>query len=99
MKIKELPDAEKPRERLAFYGPSSLTDSQILAVLLRNGYHEKNVTATYLHGPLLSKNPKLADSIISYCMTRKLGTKYTPAPINAKLENECREVLLKRLLG
>lgn len=43
MKIKELPDAEKPRERLAFYGPSSLTDSQILAVLLRNGYHEKNV--------------------------------------------------------
>lgn len=63
------------------------------------GYHEKNVTATYLHGPLLSKNPKLADSIISYCMTRKLGTKYTPAPINDKLENECREVLLKRLLG
>lgn len=62
------------------------------------GYSEKNVTATYLHGPLLSKNPKLADHIISYCMERKLGEKYSPAPINDKLENECREVLFKRLL-
>ena len=62
------------------------------------GYTEKNVTATYLHGPLLSKNPKLADHIISYCMTRKTGSAYTPAPINDKLEDECRKVLLERLL-
>ncbi|MCR5540476.1 MAG: glutamine amidotransferase [Ruminococcus sp.] len=62
------------------------------------GYTEKNVTATYLHGPLLSKNPKLADHIISYCMTRKTGSTYTPAPINDKLEDECRKVLLERLL-
>ena len=63
------------------------------------GYIEKNVTATYLHGPLLSKNPKLADSIINYCMTRKTGTEYTAEPIDDRLENECREVLFKRLLG
>lgn len=63
------------------------------------GYMEKNVTATYLHGPLLSKNPKLADHIISYCMTRKLGEKYVPRPVNDKLENECREQLFSRLLG
>ncbi len=62
------------------------------------GYTEKNVTATYLHGPLLSKNPRLADHIISYCMTRKTGKTYTPAPINDKLEAECRKVLLERLL-
>ena len=62
------------------------------------GYTEKNVTATYLHGPLLSKNPKLADHIISYAMTRKTGTPYTPQPINDDLENDCRRVMLKRLL-
>ncbi|MBR1864668.1 MAG: glutamine amidotransferase [Ruminococcus sp.] len=62
------------------------------------GYSEENVTATYLHGPLLSKNPRLADKIIAYCMTRKTGKEYVPAPINDKLETECRKVLLERLL-
>lgn len=63
------------------------------------GYFEKNVVATYLHGPLLSKNPKLADHIINYAMTRKLGKPYEAEPINDKLEEECRQVLFKRLLG
>ncbi len=62
------------------------------------GYFEKNVTATYLHGPLLAKNPRLADHIISYCMSRKTGKKYIPAPINDDLENQCRKQLLSRLL-
>lgn len=62
------------------------------------GYTEKNVTATYLHGPLLSKNPRLADHIISYCMERKTGEKYVSAPINDKLEDDCRRQLLERLL-
>ena len=42
-KMKELPDNERPRERLISYGASSLSDSQLLAILLRNGYHDKNV--------------------------------------------------------
>lgn len=62
------------------------------------GYTEKSVTATYLHGPLLSKNPRLADHIISYCVERQTGQPYTPAAINDKLESECRKVLLERLL-
>lgn len=63
------------------------------------GYTEKNVTATYLHGPLLSKNPRLADHIISYCMERRTGEQYVPATINDRLEEECRVQLLDRLLG
>lgn len=63
------------------------------------GYCEENVTATYLHGPLLAKNPKMADHIISYCMTRKTGEQYSPAPINDKLEEKCRKVMLGRLLN
>lgn len=62
------------------------------------GYIEKNVVATYLHGPLLSKNPKLCDYIINYVMTRKTGKKYQAAPINDRLEQECREQLFARLL-
>lgn len=42
-KFKELPDDEKPRERLRLYGASSLSDSQLLAIVLRNGCHDKNV--------------------------------------------------------
>lgn len=63
------------------------------------GYHEKNVIATYLHGPLLSKNPQVADYIISYCLSRKSGEKVTLEPLDDSLENKCREVLFKRFLS
>ncbi|MBR4554153.1 MAG: glutamine amidotransferase [Ruminococcus sp.] len=62
------------------------------------GYREKNVIATYLHGPLLSKNPVLADSIISYCLSRQTGSKVTLTPLDDELEEKCREVMLGRLL-
>jgi CobQ-like glutamine amidotransferase family enzyme len=35
------------------------------------GFFIKNVIATYLHGPLLSKNPKITDYIIKYSLDRK----------------------------
>ncbi len=60
------------------------------------GYFEKNVIATYLHGPLLSKNPKVSDYIISYCLSR--GGNIRPLePLNDTLEEKCREVMLERL--
>lgn len=62
------------------------------------GYFEKNVIATYLHGPLLSKNPEVADYIIEYCINRSSDDNIKLAKINDDLENRCREVLLKRLL-
>lgn len=62
------------------------------------GYFEKNVIATYLHGPLLSKNPDVADYIIEYCINRSSDDNIKLAKINDDLENSCREVLLKRLL-
>ena len=59
---------------------------------------EKNVIATYLHGPLLSKNPKVADYIISYTMSRKTGSVFVPQPVNDKFEEECRKQLFERIL-
>ena len=35
------------------------------------GFFIKNVIATYLHGPILSKNPKITDYIIKYSLDRK----------------------------
>lgn len=62
------------------------------------GYTEKNVICTYLHGPLLSKNPSLADHIIGYCLSRQQGSEVTLSPLNDELELKCREVMFGRLL-
>lgn len=43
MKIKELCPDERPREKLLQKGPHSLSDSELLAILLRNGTNGKNV--------------------------------------------------------
>ena len=58
-----------------------------------------NVIATYLHGPLLSKNPELADYIIKYCLDRKYDENIALEPINDEFENLCREQLLNRFLN
>ena len=43
MKIKELTAEERPRERLEKCGPSGLSSSELIAVLLRTGTKEENV--------------------------------------------------------
>lgn len=62
------------------------------------GYTEKNVIATYLHGPCLSKNPEIADYMIGYCVNRGEDVHTELQPLDDKLENECRRVMLGRLL-
>lgn len=42
-KIKDLPRIERPREKLARYGPGKLTDAELLAILLRTGTEGVNV--------------------------------------------------------
>ena len=63
------------------------------------GYFQDNVIATYLHGPLLSKNPVLCDYIIKYCLDRKYNENITLEPLNDEFENLCREQLLNRFLS
>lgn len=41
--IKELPKIERPREKLIQYGPEKLSNSELLAILLRSGTKEENV--------------------------------------------------------
>ena len=42
-KIKDLPKIERPREKLIKYGPGKLTNSELLAILLRTGTKGMNV--------------------------------------------------------
>ena len=41
--IKELPKVERPREKLIQYGPEKLSNSELLAILLRSGTKDENV--------------------------------------------------------
>lgn len=42
-KIKDLPKIERPREKLIKYGPEKLSNSELLAILLRSGKKGENV--------------------------------------------------------
>jgi DNA repair protein RadC len=41
--LKDLPESERPRERLQTYGPGSLSTSELLAILLRTGTKSESV--------------------------------------------------------
>ncbi len=43
MKIKDIPKVERPREKLEKYGPSKLSNSELLAILMRTGSAGLNV--------------------------------------------------------
>ena len=63
------------------------------------GYFQKNVIATYLHGPLLSKNPELTDYIIKHCLDRKYDEDITLEPLDDTFEELCRNQLLNKFLN
>src|SRR5207302_9961046 len=43
LKIREMPQEERPRENLAAHGASALSDAELVAILLRTGVTGKNV--------------------------------------------------------
>ncbi len=59
----------------------------------------KNSFGTYLHGPILPKNPKFADHLIKLALEKKYGDSPTInlSPPNDCLENKAREIIAKRL--
>lgn len=54
--IKDLPNIERPREKLIKYGPDKLSDQELLAILLRSGTKDENVLD--LAGNILKKFSK-----------------------------------------
>ncbi len=43
MKIKDLPGSSRPRERFLKYGPKTLSDAELFAIILRTGNLQENV--------------------------------------------------------
>ena len=43
--IRDLPDAERPREKLAAHGPESLANAELIAILLRTGSSKESAIA------------------------------------------------------
>ena len=58
-KIRELPEQERPREKLASLGPGALSDSELIAILLRTGIQGTN--AVDLGRQLIQRYGSLAD--------------------------------------
>ncbi len=56
-KIKEIPEQERPRERLKEVGGRNVTDKELLAILLKTGTKDKNVEELAIE---LLKNYKLS---------------------------------------
>ncbi len=57
-RIKDLPIDDRPREKLILKGPQSLTDAELLAILLRTGKKGKSVVAVAQE--MISKEGNLA---------------------------------------
>lgn len=55
----------------------------------------KNVVATFLHGPILPKNPVLCDYIIANALERKYGNAEL-SPIDDTLELKAHDYIVKR---
>lgn len=62
------------------------------------GARYKNVLCSYLHGPLLPKNPFISDYLISRALQRRYRD-VPLEPLDDTLENSANQVMLTRLLG
>ena len=63
-----------------------------------DGVIYKNVIGTYLHGPLLPKNPQVCDYLIERALERKYKEKIILAPLEDKEEMEANSYIVKRFL-
>lgn len=63
------------------------------------GVAYKNLIGTYLHGPLLPKNPKLCDLILSRALKHKYPDFKELSPLDDTLENQANEYIVSTFLG
>ncbi len=58
----------------------------------------KNVIGTYLHGPLLPKNPQICDHLLTKALERKYGEKITLSPLDDSQEKEANDYIYHRFV-
>ncbi|CAA7600694.1 CobBQ-type GATase domain protein [Acididesulfobacillus acetoxydans] len=62
------------------------------------GVRYRNVFGTYLHGPLLPKNPHLADLLLALALRRR-GVAVLPAVLDDRLEIRAHQAVVRRFLS
>ena len=63
---------------------------------MTEGIHYKNCIGTYMHGPLLPKNPRLTDFLISKAIENKTHKAARLLPLNDRIENRAHKVATTR---
>ena len=58
----------------------------------------KNVIGTYLHGPLLPKNPQISDYLIRKALERKYGGEVILTPLDDSQEKEANDYIYHRFV-
>lgn len=56
----------------------------------------KNVIATYLHGPLLPKNPHVCDYLLERALKRKYGEETALEPLPDEMEQKANDYIVER---
>lgn len=57
---------------------------------------EKSI-GTYMHGPVLPKNPELADLLLTWALEKKYSEKFHLEPLDDTLEKNAKDIVIKRL--
>src|SRR5205807_10107129 len=68
LKIREMPEDERPREKLLAHGPDALNNAELIAILLRTGRRGMNVVEVARE--LLDKYKSFAE--LSRCSVQEL---------------------------
>lgn len=63
-----------------------------------DGVIYKNLIGTYLHGPLLPKNPELCDYIMAKALKRRYSDFRELAPLDDSMEHKANEYIVNRYL-
>ena len=61
MKIKEIPQSERPYEKLEMYGAQALSNAELLAIIIKNGTKEES--SVMLAQKILSMQKSTQDSL------------------------------------
>lgn len=57
----------------------------------------KNSIGTYLHGPILPKNPEIADFLIQKALEIKYGERIELEPLDDTIEQKAKEVIVSKI--
>ena len=91
LKIKELPEAERPYEKLELYGEKTLSNAELLAIIIKTG--TKNETSVQIAQRILSLNYDSQVGELNFLKNISLQELMQVKGINENIAKELKEQL------